>query len=79
LFTSRYFRCFWRKVYNACKEAGPLVVSVIGYNRKSTLGEYFWDNAVKEALSGGSNGIIVYDSKSVSEDNAWNKLKTLIL
>lgn len=68
-----------RKVYNACKEAGPLVVSVIGYNRKSILREYFWDNAVKEALSGGSNGIIVYDSKSVSEDNAWNKLKTLIL
>jgi len=68
-----------RKVYKIFKETGTLIVSVIGYNKNRPLKEYFWDNAVKEAISGGSNGIILFDSKSVFKDNAWEKLRTIIL
>lgn len=67
-----------RKISNRFKETSILILSVIGYDRKSLSKEYSWDDALKEALTGGSNGIILFDDKNIYDDNAWEKIKMLL-
>jgi len=67
-----------RKALNFFRDTGILPVAVIGYAEKPSSKAYLWDEALKEALAGGSCGIILFDDIKVEEDGAWERLRTLI-
>lgn len=67
-----------RKIFNMLRETSILIVSIIGYSVRNLDKEYIWDEALKEALIGGSNGIILFDDENVYRDNAWEKIRILL-
>ncbi|MEM2153328.1 MAG: hypothetical protein QXY76_00290 [Nitrososphaeria archaeon] len=67
-----------RKIFNMLKETSILIVSIIGYSGRSLEKKYIWDEALKEALVGGSNGIILFDDENIYRDNAWEKIRILL-
>ncbi len=67
-----------RKIFSIFKETSILIVSIIGYSGRGLDKKYLWDEALKEALTGGSNGIILFDDENIYKDNAWEKIKILL-
>lgn len=67
-----------KKIFNIFKETSILIVAVIGYSEKSLDKKYSWDEALKEALIGGSNGIILFDDENIYRDNEWEKIRILL-
>ncbi|MCX8188168.1 MAG: family 10 glycosylhydrolase [Nitrososphaeria archaeon] len=67
-----------RKIFNIFKETSISIVSVIGYSEKSLDKKYLWDEAIKEALIGGSNGIILFDDENIYRNGAWEKIRILL-